>query len=131
MPKALAVLCLLVTRPGQVVTKDEIFQTVWPDVVVGDDALTSCIQEVRHALRDDARQPRYIETVHRRGYRFIGKVVSQEEVVSSQQSVVSRPEQATDEREVSSVMSAQPVPSPYLGAGIQAPQAQASGDSPL
>jgi DNA-binding winged helix-turn-helix (wHTH) protein len=86
-PKALSVLCLLVSRAEQVVTKDELFQTVWSDVVVGDDALTSCIQELRRALGDDARQPRYIETVHRRGFRFIGKVISQEEVISSQSPV--------------------------------------------
>ncbi|MBI3757992.1 MAG: transcriptional regulator [Deltaproteobacteria bacterium] len=76
-PKALAVLCLLVTRPGQVVTKDELSQTVWPDTVVGDDALTSCVQELRRALGDDARQPRYIETVHRRGFRFLPTITTQ------------------------------------------------------
>ena len=102
-PKALALLQTLVTRSGQVVTKDELFQAVWPDTVVSDDALTSCMQELRRALRDDARQPRYIETVHRRGFRFIGKVVSDqssvgsqtEEVVSSQYSVFSRQEQSS------------------------------------
>ncbi len=83
-PKAAAVLSHLVERSGQVVTKEEVFQTVWPDTVVSDAALTSCIQEIRHALHDHARKPRYIETVHRRGFRFIGKVVSsQHPVVSS------------------------------------------------
>ena len=67
---------ILVDPAGQVLTKDDLFQAVWPDTVVSDDALTSCIQEVRQTLRDKARKPRYIETVHRRGYRFIGKVVS-------------------------------------------------------
>ena len=43
---------------------------------VGDDALTSCIQELRRALGDEARQPRFIETQHRRGYRWIVPVVS-------------------------------------------------------
>jgi DNA-binding winged helix-turn-helix (wHTH) protein len=76
-PKALALLHTLVTRSGQVVTKDELFHAVWPDTVVSDDALTSCMQELRRALGEDARQPRYIETVHRRGFRFIGKVVSE------------------------------------------------------
>ena len=70
-PKTLAVLRLLVTRPGQVVSKEELFQIVWPRTVVSDAALTSCIQELRQVLRDDARKPRYLETVHRRGYRFI------------------------------------------------------------
>ena len=83
-PKALALLRVLVTRAGHVVTKDEFFQAVLSDTVVSDDALTSCIQELRQALRDDARKPRYLETLHRRGYRFLGKVVS------SQQSNVAR-----------------------------------------
>jgi TolB-like protein/Tfp pilus assembly protein PilF len=47
---------------------------LWGDVIVGDDALTSCIQELRKALRDDAKQPRFIETRHRRGYRFIAEL---------------------------------------------------------
>jgi DNA-binding winged helix-turn-helix (wHTH) protein/tetratricopeptide (TPR) repeat protein len=73
-PKALAVLHLLLARPGRVVTKEELFQTVWSGTTVGDAALTSCIQELRQALHDDARKPRYVETVHRRGFRFIGAV---------------------------------------------------------
>src|SRR5205085_7546408 len=63
----------LAEGPGDVVTKDELFAAVWPETAVGDAALVTCIQELRSALKDDARQPRYIETLHRRGYRFIGK----------------------------------------------------------
>lgn len=70
-PKAAAVLGALVTRAQQPVTKEQLFATVWSGAVVGDDALTSCIQELRKALGDDAKQPRFIETRHRRGYRFI------------------------------------------------------------
>ncbi len=73
-PKALALLRALVMRAGQVVTKDELLQVGWPQTVVSDDALTSCVQELRRALHDDARKPRYIETVHRRGFRFIGQL---------------------------------------------------------
>lgn len=83
--KALVVLGYLLDRASQVVTKDELFQTVWPDTVVSDAALTSCIQELREALHDNARKPRYIETLYRRGFRFLG------EVASSQHSVVSSP----------------------------------------
>ena len=75
-PKALALLSYLAERPGEVVTKDELFAAVWPETAVGDAALVTCIQELRKALRDDARRPSYIETLHRRGYRFIGKVAS-------------------------------------------------------
>jgi len=70
-PKAAAVLAVLVGRPGEPVGKDELFAAAWPDTAVGDDALTTCILELRKALADDARQPRFIETRHRRGYRFI------------------------------------------------------------
>jgi DNA-binding winged helix-turn-helix (wHTH) protein/tetratricopeptide (TPR) repeat protein len=71
-PKSLALLNALVTRAGEVVTKDELMQEVWPGVVVTDASLATCIQELRAALKDQARKPRFIETVHRRGYRFIG-----------------------------------------------------------
>jgi DNA-binding winged helix-turn-helix (wHTH) protein/predicted ATPase len=74
-PKALALLRFMLERAGDVITKDEVFSAVWPDTVVSDGALTSCIRELRKALDDDARQPRYIETLHRRGYRFVARVV--------------------------------------------------------
>ncbi len=69
-PKASAVLNVLVARAGQPVSKEDLFASVWNDTAVSDDALTSCIQELRRALADDAKQPRFIETRHRRGYRF-------------------------------------------------------------
>ena len=75
-PKALALLSFLLERAGDVITKDEVFRAVWPDTFVSDGALTSCIRELRKALQDDARQPRYIETLHRRGYRFIARALS-------------------------------------------------------
>src|SRR6185369_10693665 len=56
------------------VAKADLFASVWKDTAVTDEALTSCIQELRKALEDDARQPRFIETRHRRGYRFVGLV---------------------------------------------------------
>src|SRR5882724_5545743 len=75
-PKALALLSFMADRAGEVVTKEELFGAVWPEVTVGDAALVTCIQELRKALGDDARRPRYIETLHRRGYRFIGKLAA-------------------------------------------------------
>ena len=73
-PKALAVLWALATQAGQVVTKEALLETVWPETVVGEDALVFQIQTLRQALDDNARRPRHIKTVHRVGYRFIGKV---------------------------------------------------------
>jgi TolB-like protein/Flp pilus assembly protein TadD len=81
-PKALALLHFLASRPGEVVTKEELFDALWPDVAVGDAALVTCIQELRKALGDDARHPLYIETLHRRGYRLIGKMAAQPPVTS-------------------------------------------------
>ena len=75
-PKALALLSFMAERPGEVITKEQLFGAVWPEVAVGDAALVTCIQELRKALRDDARRPRYIETLHRRGYRFIARAMS-------------------------------------------------------
>jgi DNA-binding winged helix-turn-helix (wHTH) protein/predicted ATPase len=83
--KAFAVLRHLVHRPSRLVSKNELFRAVWPDTVVSETTLTSCIKELRKALQDDAKTPRYIETVHRRGYRFIGKVVSDQRSVLSPQ----------------------------------------------
>lgn len=70
-PKSLAVLCRLLDRSGEIVTREELFRDVWPDTAVSDASLTTCIQELRRALDDDARHPKYIETVHRRGFRFL------------------------------------------------------------
>ena len=73
-PKAFSVLQCLVQRSGRLVTKDELYTAVWPGVFVGDAALKVCILEIRRVLGDDAKSPRFIETVHRRGYRFIAPV---------------------------------------------------------
>ena len=73
-PKAARVLALLVARAGQPVTKEELFADVWRGTVVSDDALVTCIQELRKALGDDAKRPKFIETRHRRGYRFVADV---------------------------------------------------------
>ncbi len=70
--KAARVLALLVAHAGEPVSKQELFSSVWGRTVVGDDALVSCIQELRKALEDDPQAPRYIQTRHRVGYQFIG-----------------------------------------------------------
>ena len=73
-PKSYAVLRCLLERPGQLVSKDELLDAVWPDAVVSDASLKVCIGEIRRALGDRVAAPRFIATVHRRGYRFIGTV---------------------------------------------------------
>ncbi|HWO34363.1 MAG TPA: winged helix-turn-helix domain-containing protein [Candidatus Acidoferrum sp.] len=72
--KAAAVLGLLLDRAGQPVTKEDLFAFVWRNSVVSDDALVTCIQELRKALSDDAKHPLYIQTRHRSGYLFVADV---------------------------------------------------------
>ena len=74
-PKAAAVLAELVRHAGEPVSKEELLASVWSGTIVSDDALTTCIQELRKALGDDARQPKFIETRHRRGYRLIAPLL--------------------------------------------------------
>ena len=69
-PKSFAVLHHLVTQRGRLVTREEVLQAVWPGVAVSDAVLTVCIGEIRQALQDSHQAPQFIETVHRRGYRF-------------------------------------------------------------
>ena len=69
--KACEVLQCLVGKPGQLVTKAALFEAVWPETVVSDNVLTNCIAELRQALGDDAKRPRFIATIHRQGYRFL------------------------------------------------------------
>jgi len=71
-PKTLAVLRCLLTHRGRLVTKAALLDAIWPDITVNDVALMICIRELRQALGDDSRAPRFIETLHRHGYRFIG-----------------------------------------------------------
>src|SRR5262249_16712830 len=73
-PRVLAVLGHLVAHAGQLVTKEALLAAGWPDTAVTEWVLTTCMRDLRRALGDDARQPHYIETVHRRGYRFVAAV---------------------------------------------------------
>ena len=73
-PKAFAVLKHLIEHAGQLVTKQQLLDTVWPATFVGDAVLKDSIRQLREALVDDAACPRYIETAHRRGYRFIAQI---------------------------------------------------------
>jgi DNA-binding winged helix-turn-helix (wHTH) protein len=70
-PKPFAVLCALARTPGSLVTKNALLDAVWGHRFVTDSVLKTAISEVRAALDDDPKQPRHIETVSRRGYRFI------------------------------------------------------------
>jgi DNA-binding winged helix-turn-helix (wHTH) protein/tetratricopeptide (TPR) repeat protein len=69
--KALRVLETLILGQGRLVTKDELFETVWDGTIVSESALTSVIKELRRALGEESKRPRFIESVYGQGYRFI------------------------------------------------------------
>lgn len=71
-PKAAGVLRLLVERPDGLITKREILDRVWPDTAVTESVLSVAVKQLREALGDSASRPRFIETLHRRGFRWIG-----------------------------------------------------------
>jgi len=73
-PKVIEVLACLAGRPGEVLSKKQIMQAVWPDTYVSDEVLRYSISELRKAFNDDARNPRVIQTIARRGYRLIAEV---------------------------------------------------------
>ena len=73
-PRVFAVLRHLVEHADRLVTKDDLLAAVWRGVAVSDAALSTCIRDLRRALRDSSEAPRYIRTVHRRGFRFVGPI---------------------------------------------------------
>src|SRR5437016_14147817 len=73
-PKVFDTLLILLDSRGRIVEKEELMKRLWPDSFVEESNLTFNIQQLRKALGDNARQPRFIETVARRGYRFIAEV---------------------------------------------------------
>ncbi|MBM4259606.1 MAG: hypothetical protein FJ147_27375 [Deltaproteobacteria bacterium] len=75
-PKDYAVLRCLVDHAEQLVTKDALLEAVWPGIVVTEAVLKACISRVRQALNDEAKVPRYIETVHRLGYRLMTPIAT-------------------------------------------------------
>jgi len=73
-PRVLGVLELLLARPGDIVPRRELMETVWKDAFVTDTSLAEAVSFLRQALGDDPQSPTYIQTVHRRGYRFLPSV---------------------------------------------------------
>ena len=89
-PKPFAVLCALARTPGRLVTKNALLDLVWGHRFVTESVLKSAISEVRAALGDDPKAPRYVETVSRRGYRFIAAPAgAQAQIASALETVMS------------------------------------------
>jgi predicted ATPase/DNA-binding winged helix-turn-helix (wHTH) protein len=84
-PKSFAVLDYLVRRPGQLITKEELLNAVWPGTFVAEGVLKVVVRQLRGVLGDDPKSPRFIETAHRRGYRFIGQVAEREPMKETDQ----------------------------------------------
>jgi TolB-like protein/DNA-binding winged helix-turn-helix (wHTH) protein/Flp pilus assembly protein TadD len=78
-PKAMEVLVYLASRPGEVVTREELEREVWRGALVGYDAVTSTIIKLRKALQDNARQPNYIATIPKKGYQLIASITYPED----------------------------------------------------
>ena len=98
-PQAWAVLEVLVAQAGQLVTKEALLETAWPETVVSEAALVVCIREIRQALGDTARTPQYVETVHRRGYHCIGPLARPEPSPAQEWPTPARAPEATLGRE--------------------------------
>ncbi|MBO0734148.1 MAG: AAA family ATPase [Methylocapsa sp.] len=73
-PKPFDVLCHLAARAGNLVTKDELLEAIWPNLHISESSLSVAMNALRGALQDDPKTPQFIETVTRRGYRFIAPV---------------------------------------------------------
>lgn len=80
-PKVMRVLVLLVERHGQVVSRSDLEDRVWPRMLVSDESVTNTLIKLRKALGDDARNPAYIETISKSGYRLIAEVASLQEAM--------------------------------------------------
>ena len=97
-PRAFDVLVYLIEQRGRVVEKQELFDQIWKETFVTDSALAREIKEIRHVLEDDAAAPRYIETVPKRGYRFIARL-KENEIPAPQVNVLSLPGPANEAEE--------------------------------
>ncbi len=73
-PRSMEVLVHLIRHAGKVVPRDDLQSAIWGEVVVGDESLTNAIIKIRKAFGDNARDPRYVETIPKRGYRLIAPV---------------------------------------------------------
>jgi len=88
-PKVMDVLVYLAERPGSLVTRQELDEAIWPNMIVGYDALTSAIQKLRKAFDDNPRKPHVIETLSKKGYRLIAAVEHLQEIDSTNEGIVS------------------------------------------
>ncbi len=94
-PRAFDLLVYLIEHRNRVIEKPELFEQIWKDVHVTDNALTRAIKDIRRAIGDDAVAPHYIETVPKRGYRFIAEVKTPDEAKPEPQQPMANVSQET------------------------------------
>lgn len=95
-PKVMDLLCLLADHPGQVLSRERIMAALWPGQIVGDDALARTLSKLRQALGDDAKSPRYIETIAKRGYRLLAEVECADAITGTMPVDAGTPPRAAD-----------------------------------
>ena len=88
-PLAMAILQHLVERAGRIVSKTSLMDVAWKDANVSETSLIEAIGLIRHALGDDPQKPAYIQTVHRRGYRFIAPITTATSVLGKSELICS------------------------------------------
>jgi len=91
-PKVMSVLVCLAEHPGEPVSKEKLLQTVWPDTFVGEGVLVRSIVELRRVFEDDAKEPRVIQTIAKRGYRLVAPVVPMNGAASTHEPRAQSPE---------------------------------------
>ena len=74
-PRLVEILAYLASKPGDTISKDDLLERFWPDVHITENTMTRAIADIRKAIGDSADTPKYIQTLARRGYRFVGEVV--------------------------------------------------------
>jgi TolB-like protein/DNA-binding winged helix-turn-helix (wHTH) protein len=99
-PRVMDVLVLMVSHAGEVVTREEFIKNVWNGTFVTDEVLSRCIYRLRQTLGDDSRNPRYIETVSKRGYRLIAPVENAATVAESVPEPVDTPPESTTQQQL-------------------------------
>jgi cholera toxin transcriptional activator len=116
------VLCLLLDRPGELLTREEISRELWPDgtVVDYDHGVNSAVNRIREALGDTASNPRFVETLARRGYRFVAPV---EQIPAKEEALTPPPALTSEEGSVATTLPSDSPPSetPLCGGILASP----------
>lgn len=94
-PKVMEVLCYMAKRPGMVITREHLESDVWTGTIVGYDALTATIIKLRKALQDNSKNPKYIETLPKKGYRLIADVQQTDGTVAKSSTITATEKQSS------------------------------------